>query len=131
VTNHSKQRPISPYLIGPYYRPQLTSMLSIASRLAGIFLTALTLPVMFLYLLAVAAGPESYGRVVAALGSIPGMVFCGLSLFFLCYHVANGIRHLIWDTGLALSLKAIYASGYIMLACAGLLFLFVGWRILS
>ena len=131
MTDQPKKRPISPYLIGPYYRPQLTSMLSIASRLAGIFVTALTMPVMFLYLLSIAAGPETYGRLVSMLASVPGRIFCLLSLFFLCYHVANGVRHLLWDTGRALSLKAIYASGYIMLVCAAMLFLFVAWRVLS
>ena len=34
----AKQRPLSPFMIGPYYRPQLTSMLSIAHRATGVLL---------------------------------------------------------------------------------------------
>ncbi len=127
MTDNTNRRPISPYLIGPYYRPQLTSMLSIASRLAGLFVTALTMPAMFIYLLALAAGPETYDAVIRLLLSWPGKLFCLVSVFCLCYHLANGIRHLVWDTGRALSLKAIYGSGYAMLACALGLFLLVIW----
>jgi succinate dehydrogenase / fumarate reductase cytochrome b subunit len=104
-------------------------MLSIASRLAGIFVSALTMPAMFLYLLALAAGPDSYNRYMAMLTSVPGQIFCLVSLFCLCYHLANGIRHLVWDTGRALNLKAIYASGYVMLAGSVFLFLMVAWRV--
>lgn len=35
--------------------------------------------------------------------------------FPLTYHFCNGIRHLIWDTGKLLSIKQVYATGYIML----------------
>ena len=134
ITDVSKQpdpRPISPFLIGPYYRPPLTSMLSIASRLAGIFVTALTMPVMFLYLLAIAGGPESHARFVTLLGSLPGKAFCLVSLLCLCYHLANGIRHLVWDTGRAMSLKAIYGTSYLMLAGTCVLFALVLWRALA
>ena len=127
----SDSRPISPFLIGPYYRPQLTSMLSIASRLAAIFVTALTMPVMFLYMLALAGGPASHGRFMAMLGSLPGKALCVVSLLCLCYHLANGIRHLVWDTGRAMSLKAIYGSGYLMLAATCLLFTLVLWSALT
>ena len=106
-------------------------MLSIASRLAGIFVTALTMPAMFLYLLALAAGPETHARFMGLLSSLPGKLFCLVSLFCLCYHLANGIRHLVWDTGRALSLKAIYGSGYIMLASTVILFLLVTWRAMA
>jgi succinate dehydrogenase / fumarate reductase cytochrome b subunit len=106
-------------------------MLSIASRLAGIFVTALTMPAMFVYLLALAAGPDAYASYMALLTSLPGKLFCLVSLFCLCYHLANGIRHLVWDTGRALSLKSIYSSGYLMLAGAVILFLLVAWRVVA
>jgi len=131
VTRNPNQRPISPFLIGPYYKPQLTSMLSIAGRLAGIFVTAVTAPAMFLYLLALASGPEAYTGYVGLLQTLPGIVVCLLSLFFLCYHLANGVRHLIWDTGRMLDLEQIYRSGYLMLICTVLLFVAVLWAVLS
>ena len=129
MTDQSDRRPLSPYLIGPYYRPQLTSMLSIASRMAGLFATALTLPAMFIYLLCLAAGPDAFEAFNGLLSSLLGKAFCIISLFCLCYHLANGIRHLVWDTGRALSLKAIYTSGYVMVAGAIVLFLLVIWRV--
>lgn len=36
--------------------------------------------------------------------------------FPMAYHFWNGIRHLIWDLGLCLSMKEVYATGYVMLA---------------
>ena len=131
MTDHTDRRPISPYLIGPYYKPQLTSMLSIASRLAGIFVTVVTLPAMFLYLLALSGGPETFEAYTALLASLPGKLLGVISLFCLCYHLANGIRHLVWDTGRALSKPALYTSGYLMLAGAMALFIAVGWGVLS
>jgi succinate dehydrogenase / fumarate reductase cytochrome b subunit len=131
VTDKTDHRPISPYLIGPYYKPQLTSMLSIASRLMGIFLTAVTAPLMAIWLLALAAGPEPYGAVMGFLGSVPGVFLSVASLACLCYHLCNGIRHLVWDTRKMLSLGHIYASGYIMVACATALFALTLWQAVS
>lgn len=131
MTNKADQRPISPYLIGPYYKPQLTSMLSITSRLSGVFMTAFTLPAMFLYLLAIVAGPETYEWAMGLLTSVPGKIFCLVNLLLMCWHFCNSIRHLIWDTGKMLSLEAIYTSGYVAVVCAAVLYALVLWRILA
>jgi succinate dehydrogenase / fumarate reductase cytochrome b subunit len=40
------------------------------------------------------------------------------SLLALCYHMSNGIRHLLWDLGFFLELSKVYTSGIIMLFCA-------------
>ena len=131
MINKTDQRPMSPYMIGPFYRPQLTSMLSIASRLTGVFLTAVTAPLMAIWLLTLAAGPGAFQRMMNFLGSLPGRLLAVASLFCLCYHLANGIRHLIWDTGRMLGLRQIYTSGYIMVACAATLFALVLWKAVS
>jgi succinate dehydrogenase / fumarate reductase cytochrome b subunit len=131
VTDKNDQRPMSPYMIGPYYRPQLTSMLSIASRLAGMFVAVVTAPLMAVWLLALASGPGPYQAMTDFLGSLPGIVLCLASLFCICYHLANGIRHLIWDTGRMLDLKEIYVSGYIMVVCAVLVFAATLWMAVS
>lgn len=86
-------------------------------------MTAFTLPAMFLYLLALAAGPDSLATATGLLSSWPGVVLCYLSLFFICYHLANGIRHLIWDTGKMMDLTHIYQSGFAMVVIAVLLFI--------
>ncbi len=127
VSTNSDPRPISPYLIGPYYRPQLTSMLSIASRLTGVFMTTVLAPVMALWLLALALGPDSYAVMTGLLATWPGQVLVIASLFSLCYHLMNGIRHLIWDTGRMLEIRQIYTSGWIMVVLAFSLALWVWW----
>lgn len=35
--------------------------------------------------------------------------------FPLCYHYINGIRHLTWDFGQFLTIKQVYATGFLML----------------
>lgn len=52
----TRSRPLSPFMIGPYYRPQLTSMLSILHRLTGVGLSAGAL-LLVGWLAALAAGP--------------------------------------------------------------------------
>jgi succinate dehydrogenase / fumarate reductase cytochrome b subunit len=50
-----------------------------------------------------AVGPECYTGFAAVMGSLPGeIVLFGLTLS-LFYHLANGIRHLVWDAGAGLS----------------------------
>ena len=50
-----------------------------------------------------------------------------LGLLSLCFHLLNGIRHLIWDSGRMLEIKQVYQSGWIMLAAALALFIFIWW----
>jgi succinate dehydrogenase / fumarate reductase cytochrome b subunit len=52
------------------------------------------------------------------MGSIPGkVVMFGLTLCVF-YHLANGIRHLVWDTGHALDIKSANTSAVVVLAFA-------------
>ena len=41
-----------------------------------------------------------------------GLLAC---LFSLSFHLLNGIRHLIWDTGRALDIKSAYTLGWLVL----------------
>jgi succinate dehydrogenase / fumarate reductase cytochrome b subunit len=125
------RRPLSPYMIGPYYRPQLTSMLSIASRLMGIFMVVVTIPLLAAWLLSLATGPAAFDAVTAFLGSLPGKILGLASLASLCYHLCNGIRHLVWDTGRMLRIEQVYVSGYVMAGGAVALFALVLWRALT
>jgi succinate dehydrogenase / fumarate reductase, cytochrome b subunit len=109
------RRPLSPFMIGPYYRPQLTSMLSITHRACGVVLTAGMLLVTA-WLLALAAGPDAYGRAAAlAAGPFGRVVLLGLG-FCLVFHLLNGLRHLFWDAGKGLDIPTTYASGWAVLA---------------
>ena len=106
------ERPLSPHL--QVYRWQLTSVMSILHRVAGIALSFGSILLVW-WLGAAADGPGPYAAVQNFLGS-----WLGLLLLFgwsaaLFYHLCNGIRHLGWDAGYGFDLKAAYASGYAVL----------------
>jgi succinate dehydrogenase / fumarate reductase cytochrome b subunit len=102
------QRPLSPHL--QIYRPQLTSVLSITHRAAGIALMFGTLVLVY-WLLAAATGAEAYASAQQLLGSWLGKIALLGFTFALFFHLCNGIRHLFWDAGLGFELKTAYASG--------------------
>ena len=119
----SPDRPLSPHL--QIYRPQLTSVLSILHRATGIALGVGTLLLVY-WLIAVAAGPAAYDVAQRLIGSWLGrLLLFGWTLAFF-YHLANGIRHLAWDAGHGFELKAVYASGWAVLAVT-LLLTVVSW----
>ncbi len=114
----SDNRPLSPHI--QIYRPQLTSVLSIAHRGAGV---ALGVGAVFFagWLLAAASGPEAFRCAQEVFGSVLGIVvLAGFSLA-LFYHLCNGIRHLFWDAGLGLELEQAYRSGWTVVAASVLL----------
>jgi succinate dehydrogenase / fumarate reductase cytochrome b subunit len=107
------ERPLSPHL--QIYRPQLTSILSITHRAAGVALAVGTLLLVY-WVVAAAAGPEAYATARSFIGSWFGLLILfgwSVALFF---HLCNGIRHLAWDAGYGYDLKVAYASGYAVLA---------------
>lgn len=110
----SVQRPLSPFMIGPYYRPQLTSVLSILHRITGLFL-CLGAVALILWIAAVASGPEAHGTFHAFAQGMAGTILAAASVFALSYHLGNGIRHLFWDMGKGFDLKSAYASGYFVI----------------
>jgi succinate dehydrogenase / fumarate reductase cytochrome b subunit len=121
----TQNRPLSPHL--QVYRPQLTSVLSIAHRISGVALCAGAL-LLVAWLLALAAGPDAYARVAAVIGSLPGQVVVFLFTFALYFHFCNGIRHLVWDAGHGLELPTAYASGKAVIATSIVLTL-ITWAI--
>jgi len=114
----TSQRPLSPHL--QIYRPQLTSIMSIAHRASGIANAAGSLLLIY-WLAALAGGPTAFARASAVFGSLPGQVVLfgfSVSLF---YHLCNGIRHLVWDTGHGFDLPAVYRSGRIVMVATAVL----------
>jgi succinate dehydrogenase / fumarate reductase cytochrome b subunit len=113
-----RQRPLSPHL--QVYRPQMTSVMSIMHRAAGIVLTTGTL-VMTAWLVSLAMGAESYGMVAAFLAHPLGQfVLFGYSVA-LIYHALNGIRHLGWDIGIGLTIPEVYRNGQLVLILTAVL----------
>jgi succinate dehydrogenase / fumarate reductase, cytochrome b subunit len=104
-------RPLSPFMIGPYYRPQLTSMLSILHRITGV---GLSLGALLLvgWVAALAGGPWSYAGFARHLGAWYGQLLLAAWCWTLLYHLCNGIRHLFWDLGYGYSIPVAYRSGY-------------------
>ena len=113
----SSNRPLSPFMIGPYYRAQLTSMLSITHRLTGL---ALAFGTVFLaaWVTAAAAGPHAFAVFSGLANSIVGKLLLLAYTWAMLYHLCNGIRHLFWDTGRGFDLKSAYASGYAVIAAS-------------
>jgi succinate dehydrogenase / fumarate reductase cytochrome b subunit len=120
-----REQPLSPHI--QIYRPQLTSVLSIVHRLTGLGLS-IGSPLFVCWLLAIAAGPEAYAGPHRFLISLPGLVLLLGWSFCLFFHLCNGIRHLFWDAGQGFSLKAIYASGWAVVATSIVLTL-LAWLI--
>ena len=105
----SDPRPLSPHL--QVYRWQLTSVLSILHRISGVALAIGTILLVW-WLGAASDGPEAYAGVQAFLGSWLGRILLfgwSLALF---YHLANGLRHLWWDTGNGFELRQVYIGGW-------------------
>ena len=120
------KRPLSPFMIGPYYRPQLTSMLSIAHRATGVLLSAAGFA-LAAWLLAVAGGSEAFDRVAGLLSSPPGRLILALVLFSLVYHLLNGIRHLLWDIGWGFEIPRVDATGWAVVVLSVALTALVAW----
>lgn len=124
-------RPLSPHL--QIYRWQLTSVLSILHRATGIWISLGAL-VLVWWLLAAAAGPGPYAAVEGFLGSWLGLLLLFGWTFSLFYHLCNGIRHLVWDTGVGFELSSTYASGWTVVAASAVLTILAwavgipGWR---
>ena len=120
------KRPLSPFMIGPYYRPQLTSVMSLTHRATGVVL-ALGSLVLAAWLVAAAGSAEAYTAFATCLGSLPGRIALFAFSASLVYHFLNGIRHLFWDAGKGYDLPTAYASGYAVLVLAVLLTAALWW----
>lgn len=107
----ASKRPLSPHL--QVYRPQLTSVLSIAHRVTGVALSAGLIGLVY-WLMSLAAGPDAYANAQQVLGSWLGKLILLGFTFALFYHFCNGIRHLCWDIGLGFEIETVYTSGWIV-----------------
>ena len=62
-------------------------------------------------LIAAAAGQDIYEHTTRILGTLPGQVFLFGWTLSLYYHLVNGIRHLLWDTGWGFKVKDVTGRG--------------------
>ena len=110
-----RTRPLSPNI--QIYRPQLTSVLSIANRMTGVVLSVCAVALV-VWLLAAATGPEAYAAVQDAIASWMGQIVLFGCTFAFFLHFCGGIRHLVWDAGYGFDLRSIYASGWAVAAAS-------------
>ncbi len=104
-------RPMSPFMLGPYYRFQLTSVLSFAHRITGLGLSLGTL-LVGVWLVMLASGAQTYNGLAPHLHAWYGEAILFAYSWTLMYHLCNGIRHLFWDAGKGFDLPTAYRSGY-------------------
>lgn len=114
-------RPLSPHL--QIYRPQLTSMTSILTRITG---NALVLGALLItwWFVAAAAGPEAFATADGVLRSWFGKLVMLGSIWALWYHTLAGLRHLVWDAGYGLEVETAEKMGLMVIIGSVIMTLF-------
>ncbi len=91
-------RPLSPFMLGTYYRAQLNSVTSILTRITGNALIVTAILIVW-WFLAASSSEQAFDVANGVLTSWFGDLVMLLSLWGIWYHTLAGIRHLIWDSG--------------------------------
>ena len=121
-------RPLSPHL--QVWRWHITMLGSILHRITGVGLYFGAF-IAAGWALALASGPEWYGRVMQWLAHPLGrLVLVGLTLAFF-FHLANGVRHLVFDAGKGLNPKLADMTGLAVMVFAVLATVAVWWVALA
>ncbi|CAG7971485.1 unnamed protein product [Penicillium salamii] len=108
------RRPVAPHL--SIYKPQITWIGSSLHRITGCALSG----TLYLWATAYLASPAlgwhlESATMVASFGALPlaaKILFKSTLALPFTYHCINGIRHLVWDTGRALTNPAIIKTGW-------------------
>jgi succinate dehydrogenase / fumarate reductase, cytochrome b subunit len=109
-TKPAAERPLSPHL--GIYRMQINMVMSIVHRITGGALYFGTI-LLAAWLISAALGAEAFAFVNGLFAHPFGkFVLFGYS-WALLHHMLGGIRHLIWDTGRAMSPKAADTLGWL------------------
>ena len=104
-------RPLSPHL--SVFRWPITMALSILHRVTGVAMSV-GLVVYAIWLMAAAGSPGLYGWLNGVFGSLVGqLLLIGWSFAFFL-HLANGVRHLVWDTGRGIDRASANSSGWLI-----------------
>jgi succinate dehydrogenase / fumarate reductase, cytochrome b subunit len=114
----SQDRPLSPHL--QIYRPQLTAITSILTRITGNGLIVAALLLVW-WLLAAASGPEYFAFVDGIVRSWFGkLIFLG-SIWAVWFHFCAGLRHLWFDSGRGLDIPTAEKLGWAVIGGSVLL----------
>ncbi|ETS65033.1 hypothetical protein PaG_00486 [Moesziomyces aphidis] len=118
------KRPSSPHFT--IYQPQITWYLSIINRITGTGLSVL----LYAYFAAYAGYPLFGSAEALSSASLTDFVATlpvwfktavkvPLALAF-SFHSLNGLRHLAWDWGYALTLKGVYSTAYVVMGATAI-----------
>lgn len=110
-------RPLSPFMLGQYYRFQISSFLSITHRVTGVGLALGTI-LLAVWVMSAALGPLEYGQFAWFAHTPIGLLLLLGWSWALLYHLCNGVRHLVWDAGYAFEKKAVDAGGWIVVGAS-------------
>ena len=91
-------RPLSPFMIGPYYKPQLTSISSIMVRITGIAVLGLS-ALIVVWLLLAATSPTAFEALNWLFQSWLGDLVLLAGVSAVSDHALGRLRHVIWDFG--------------------------------
>jgi len=105
-------RPLSPHL--QIYRMYITMVVSGLHRITGFGMSISAFLIVW-WFIAAAASPEYFALVDGILTSWIGTLVMLVSLWGLCHHLLNGIRHLIWDTGRMLDIESLDKTAWMVL----------------
>ena len=117
-------RPLSPFMIGQYYRPQLTSMSSIMVRITGI---ALFIGMIFVvwWLMAAASSESAFTGIDGFIRSWFGDLLLLAATWAIFYHMLGRLRHVIWDFGYCLEVETSEKMAIVMVVLATVLTILV------
>jgi len=106
-------RPLSPHLT--IWRWHITMATSIAHRASGVALYV-GATVLTVWLVSIAAGPDAFEAVNGLLLSLLGRAVLFAFTLAATFHLANGVRHLVWDTGAGFGLGTANAASWFIFA---------------
>ena len=122
---NNNDRPLSPHI--SIYRWPVTMASSILHRATGVAM-AVGFIVLVGWLFDAASGPDVYSQFIAVMDTTIGrLLLIGWSFAFF-YHLLNGIRHLVWDTGRGLEKVQATRSAWFVIV-ASIILTIVFWAV--
>ena len=107
------ERPLSPFMIGPYYRAQMTSMSSIMIRATGLGLI-LGVALITLWIFAAAVSKDLFDCVNWFVTSWVGYAIWIASAWAVWFHLLGGLRHFLFDAGKGMEIATAEKLGWVM-----------------
>ena len=107
-----KNLPLSPHL--QIYKPQITSILSIAHRITGFSLN-LVLVLTTIWIVSISLGDIYYQNFVQIFQTFFIKFIVYFIVLGISYHALNGIRHILWDLGYLIDNNSALISGIVII----------------